>query len=332
MKDHPSIQRNNLFYMQKEYSTLINEIIYHHLQIDEKSLDILDKIKSDRDNIINALKPLSDLKINFSIALSGGAIRDLVFKKQDYIKDLDYILSIDLDTISLQLVNYFNQNKDIIFNMMDKMPISDNEKWNQPVFKKSSLHPEETLFEIIKILLSKEINISQSYTESTKVKELTFEPGQEPPYNDFNSQHRLTGVLRLDDKKLNYPVDILLTNSSVDEYVYQIDFDICKSFILIKRENNNQIATVNEYLDAFCLEAEFLDDYMNKTITLNMKNKSVEQIEFSMADHYYRIKEKYPDHQLNLIPYNDEHKSFKLQWELLQKLNETTTTKKTRKI
>jgi hypothetical protein len=332
MKDHPLIQRNNLFYMKKEYPTLINEIIYHHLQIDEKSLDILDKIKSDSDNVINALKPLSDLGIYFNIALAGGAIRDLVFKKQDFIKDLDYILSVDLGNVSVQLVNYFTQNKDIIFNMMDKMPISDNEKWNQPVFKISSLHPEEKLFEIIKILLSKDLNIAQSYTENTKVEELIFEPGQEPPYNDFNSQHKLTGVLHLEDKKLNYPVDILLTNSSVGDYVYHMDFDICKTSILLKQGKHDQIPTVDGYLNAFDCDAVFLDDYMNKTLTLNMKNKSIEQIEFSMSDHYYRIKEKYPDHELQLIPHTDEHKAFKLQWELSQSLGDNKKKSKTKKI
>lgn len=331
MNNHPLIEQNKLFSQKKEYSTLINEIMYHHIPIDENALNTLEKIKNDSDAIINALEPLSKLGIRFDIALMGGALRDLVFKKQDLIKDLDYILCVDLANIDVCLNTNFKQNMEPIYRMMDTFPLTIDEKFNEPIFKISSLHPEERLFEVIKILISTHFNISKTHTKKVQIEEVEIDEN-DGSYPDLNANNRLSGILKIEDNKLNYPLDILLINQSVKNYVKEIDFNICKASILLKSGTYPSISTKEGYLNAFRCEVGFLDDYLDKTITLDMKDKNIEQLSFYMSNHYDRIKSKYPDHQIKMIPYTEEHKTFKFQWELSQNLEQSNKKTKPLKI
>ncbi len=103
-------------------------------------------------------------------------------------------------------------------------------------------------------------------------------------------------VVKIEYAKLNYPVDILLTDFIKPEFIKNFDFDICKASMCfvnphVKKEFPKNFSHL---ISRFVAELEFWADVHNNTYTYDTFERSAYQIERSFANHLPRIKNKYP--------------------------------------
>lgn len=302
-----------------------NKIIHNNKSIPEKKSNVVNKILDDCSLIYKALIPLYKLNVHFSLAIAGGLVREMASNKQNEIKDIDLILSLNMPKLRVKDMYDVWGFEALQYNWLAKSSVG--------------LTYKEKTYHIIKFLLEKEHPIINSYSPNKKNKEEVVEKHSEYLVRDLN------GVIKIESPELNYPIDILITSNTPEKFISNFDFNICQGLInLVKLENTKQNtfdfpSNDRDLLNRILPNKLFLKDLKNKTISMNLDYRSINDIKRSIEQHLPRIIHKYPEYKVifelnDKIAINHEDKKTIVNHYHLQKTltSTTTTSKKVKKI
>lgn len=122
-------------------------------------------------------------------------------------------------------------------------------------------------------------------------------------------------------KKFFFPVDLIFTNDSIEDFVQTFDFSICKIYYKYNFKELDQDFDLENWQKIYrkiIFTPTFLKDLSDKTITLNLNHFEESEIHYFLTHHYQRIKNKYSEYSLNIINGKEQIKE-KIYFEILQK-------------
>lgn len=261
-----------------------NKIIDNNKNISSQKSEIIHKILDDCSLIYKSLLPLYKLNVHFSLAIAGGLVREIASNKPTEIKDIDIILSVSMPKLTIKDM-YHEWGFEAL-------------KYNWLATSKVGLSSKEKTYHIVKFLLEKDHIISHGYSPNKENKEDLIEKHSEYLVRDLN------GVIKIESPNLNYPIDILITNNSPEKFISNFDFNICQGLInLVKKENTIQNTfdfplNDRDFLNRILANKLFIKDLKNKTISMYLDYRSVNDINRSIDKHLPRILKKYPDYSV----------------------------------
>lgn len=269
----PSNQKSFLLYL-----------LYYYEDIPESKKVVVNKIIKKLEKTTQVLLPLYKLGFEISVSLIGGSIRDLLLDKEDEIKDLDILLSLDK----------LKMNK-----IFDDCPyVKYKEVFGKEILNYLNLADTHELkyHSLIKYCLKDTNNISEYSLITNKTKSR---------YGSKSINENLGCLIKIEKEHDNdYPLDIMVTHLSVNDYVEKtVDFNICKAylkFIDVKKFSNIPTDSYS-FFNNIVVTKDFLTDAQKKEISLNMNVFNEEQINHFMENHYPQLAKKYIDYNLNLI-------------------------------
>jgi hypothetical protein len=290
---------------------------YNYLNSENRA--IFRNIMRDISQIHYALKPLAHfLGFRYDMGIAGGCLRDLV--NQRPIKDIDLIISLHYVPGFNIFSDIMNEDKtrktpDQIFREAYPHPEHQVLELNLPAFvyneTKKTSYAEQFFFHVFLQTLKKHFHISKEY-EPRAVSNSLKERLQTTDL--FKSQYKnafLRGVIKIEDEALHFPLDILLANSTVSQYVHSFDFEICKIWLdcsqgnmlddLIMYCHDEKLARIYQNIQV-C--PSFIEDSKNKTLTLDPTSFDLNSAEVSLMKHYPRLKAKFSDYELKIIHYD----------------------------
>lgn len=277
--------------LNPEEKEFYKKISFYYGMVPKDIQDITKNIMEQIQKLIIRLIPLYQIGIRYDVYLAGGAIRDLVYGNHNNIKDLDIIFSINEKSI----VNVLRNTPIITLEAILGKEISENINWrNDSTTKK--------IHSFFINCLKKDYAISRGFTIEDIISK-----GEPHEYDSILNQS-LEGILTIHDSADKYPMDLLLTTSTISQFIDTFNFEICKVYIPFFSQNNSTIMTNPVYfLEQIHVTSGFISDGRNKTITFNMSNqKSIESIEKSINNHFPRVSQKYEKHKLILNPGNNQ--------------------------
>lgn len=271
----------------------------------------------DLKKVDQALVPIKDiLGMTYTLSLTGGALRDIITGKANEISDLDIVvnisgpedLSFDLTVEdarnNINILDKFNKIYAVISPKMHKLGLNDF------VAKTSKGgYGEQLCYYLVSSLINNNINVKKLYPPRDI--ELVSEDNSDISTFDastYNSLY-LQAVLKLEDKRLNYPVDILLSNVTVDTYNRAFDFNLCKVYFDYHTLNDNLKKTINKdmplnevikYFDNITYNHDFIEDVIYKKMTFTFTDFILSQVECSLNKHYPKLQSKYEDYNFYL--------------------------------
>lgn len=244
------------------------------------------------------LNQLSHL-VQIDFAVVGGAIRDLYLEKP--VKDID--ISINLNfyknlQVKYPTARYRDDDADDILireQSAEAEALERRSKEIMAILSKPEFNivhdllnqKDTTVIQCLVYLIQKEIEANNDYTinkvfdsnsmktttETIKLKEVAYE------------NLGLFAVFAMEDKKSNYPVELLFTTDKVNNFIDCFDFDICKIY-MTNLDGKPQIVTTKK----------FLNDVQNKTITYAPDYSVTEaKMNKSLFVRYERLQKKYPE-------------------------------------
>lgn len=305
-------------YLDKIYEHIILKNIWSKEEI-EKMKEIIQYI----DFVDNILKPLKQLNINYDIAIAGGAIRDFYTHQYKSIKDLDIIINmyssslfISKEDVKSGLEKYkFAKEYEILKPILNKLSLPEFEE----DLKSDATIFEQFIFHIIRHTLenSNEIKIDKYfYPKGNRlVKNVSKEEEEEKPkIKDSTTTYineLLRGIIKLKPKENSLPVDILISNASINEYVEAFDFGICQTSLsnstikkFIKDIDNIQEEEIYNVINNIDCHQNFINDIIYKKLTFLLAYSSLETIEKIFTNHLVRLMNKYPDNKVGVLNRN----------------------------
>lgn len=271
--------------------------------------------------VAQSLEPLKDIGLSFEIALAGGSLRDFLSLQQDKIKDLDILVSLNnapgfeynLNTESNRIFDTMFSDFSLITEALSLKEFSFDQL-------KNTTHAEQFYYFLVSELLDKSWNVTRAYAPrpfSNQAKEAF---AKQCVRSDYHNQF-LRDVIKINDEKLSYPVDVLLCNTTSEDYVNSFDFEICKAFIVFHslseienllaqvKTDNEQQAVFDNLMSKILFSEGFAQDMSQKKLTLNPHFFDMDAVEHALMGHYPRIKDKFSDYQFyfdNTQPLVDE--------------------------
>jgi hypothetical protein len=293
------------------YKDIFFKLISHSNFFTQKKANILEKMWQDSKFIYDALAPLRQLGAICTIDLTGGCVRDFILNNEDKIKDLDFMISIDIGQDALYPETLIDNQ------IFTKKEINDcNFDINDAYLIQKS--------KLLNICMNRTLEVSQTFSPCNSFVSYDM---------DKTSSQRLITIIKTTGNNTNYQIDLLLTAYSKPEFLNAFDFDICKaSFCISNQLYNKDFPQHYTYLiSRFSSELDFWADVINNKITFNVDSKSMNQIQVSFGDHLNRLIAKFPDHEVQIISNTstkaDKDDRYKYANELLQiiKLHKSLT-------
>jgi hypothetical protein len=258
---------------EKEYQIEFSKYINQENFLSNGKDIVLKKIWEDCFFVYQKLEKLKTLGLNYTLDLTGGAVRDFILNQEKEIKDLDFMISI-------------YHEKSVV--TLDKEKI-------QKLLPKEN--PEELMYDS-QLLYNK--LIESCFKENIKQSFLNLEKNDLPDYYQSpaieQERETLHGVIKL--KKQNYNIDLLLTEKHKVKFLSSFDFNICKtSFSLIGYHHQTFPQKYHHLISRFSADVSFFADTKNKKLTMYLDNFSEKEIIRSLTHHYQRLQKKYPTYQ-----------------------------------
>lgn len=179
---------------------------------------------------------------------------------------------------------------------------------------------EQVYFDMFTLALGQEFEIEELYPPQEKIKE------NAETYLDL----KLKSVIKINKKDWLWPVDILITDYPIDEFLLYFDIGICKAALEyvnmkdILKHKDTIPKTPEDLLRLAQLDFCFLKDLKNKELKLIISDgMNTTQIVNSLENHISRIEKKY--HWKIVIEYMDTNFTEDFDWdnkENLEKLLE----------
>lgn len=312
--------KHNILQKDKENKTiLLKEKFNLNVEEDNNLTKIAENfylLYSFMHNRLQELFPNNNLA--FSIGIAGGAIRDTVTNNFDHIKDLDI---------------YINFSSLLPLSQPDSVKFLQNllphiEKFSYGISLSNEQYARTLSYELIRkifeplgyyaehpaLQLMKEHNLLE--TENTQFEHLPqnktinnskfteiIEISDEPTATKIAYMNScIGGVLKTNNELFEYPTDIIIIGQPLSEFIETFDFNICKIYreiqFLSAAKHIPKEQVIDNFINGIAIKTEFVQDFINKQITLNMNLDSV-SICRSLKDHYFRIQQKLPNYTLN---------------------------------
>lgn len=261
------------------------------------------------------------LKSKITASIMGGCIRDFILNKEDQIKDIDIVISLESYSNKEieQLVNKNLNNKNLNYYKEIKKELEKQKKEkdnlvimvNSLEVKKTPQPFDETNFAIILkmvggyLLVKDKLEKTNQYQMQDNIEQILKILKKESE-NDIPGEYQLLedkvfSVIKL-QKNNEYPIDLIFTSLDIETYRKRLDFDICKvEFRLMDRvERLNFPKKSEELISRFKYCPNFLYDVIQKKISYDVFVNNEKSNERSLFEHLPRIQNKYPDYQLNI--------------------------------
>lgn len=305
-------------YIEEIYKKFGNERVWTNNEISTFK-ELLISLQS----INQEIKPVLDaLGLAYEVTLTGGAIRDFLLKV-DSIKDLDVIINIEKP--------FFNEIK--ILAAKKSQYNQEKNKKEEDCFTEyyEKIYPKLAKFELDRFNFDPNLGEKVDQFYSYIVKEMLarkfkitniFNSNKCGVIENIEKDHEminqadyhnvfLQNVIKINDKKFNYPVDILLSTIKSEQYNECFDFNICKvSLPLLSNDKDNQlinnelsVENTIKFINKIRYTEGFLIDAIYQKLTLNIENFTLVELERSLTKHYPKLNDKYPTYELSLPKY-----------------------------
>lgn len=293
-----------------DYNALFNRYISKESFLSEEKLPFLKKIWEDAQYLTEVFKPLERMGIDYVLDLTGGAVRDYVLDKHDQIKDLDFMLSIQAEHIGL-----YRLEKNFTKSQIKALELDSDDTLDSKKIK---------LIQLCFLAHNEKIEVFSHVKDEKKDED----SGSYSGYNESTKKARLIGVIKNENQRTHYPIDILLTDYTKNEFINDFDFDICKaSFCFVNPHVNKDFPKEPSHLiSRFVAENEFWADIHNKMISYNTTARNQYHINAAFEKHLPRIEAKYPDYHIHIVG-QGEHKPYALAKIFTRDLNEELSKK-----
>lgn len=305
-------------------NSIIKEIKDESNFYNESKSKVINNIYKDVSYLYDELKILEKLDLNIVISLVGGSVRDLIFNKEQEIKDIDLMISVES--------KLFNNNEELNSNVCK---INRNED-DLSYYDLSSKITQENLLEIgfskeelkdidwnnnknlkinqlIKLCLNRKKIIKEEFLhKKDKSGVMVFDKYSYGKFNTVKVNNKLDGVFKLNKKELNYDVDILVTHKKPFDFLRTFDFNFCKASIELYNKEEGIIfpKDYKNLNDRLFLLDEFYADYHYKKIIFRLNEIPQEEI-IRSVQRYKRLSKKYKDFDLVLDYWEDNPQSLK---------------------
>ena len=203
-----------------EIINLFKELVFYDGNVPEALISPIQKIMEQSRELTFALAPLYELckrgKFNFEIVIAGGAIRDLLLGQPENIKDLDLIISVRFK------YNCPEEQKKIFNPLLHLFTAEDH---NQIDIKNLSIY--SLFYHIVRKLLMPHMNVEKSIHVNDVIKKTD-------SYGRMITNNILEGVVKVNDERHHYPMDLLFSHMTPANYVNRVfDFNICRTYVKI---------------------------------------------------------------------------------------------------
>lgn len=304
--NHPEVFRfyTNVF-TKNPNRKIINDLFYWGKEIPKEKYDILLDMLKQLDDIKKSLDPLIKLGIVFDIWLTGGSVRDFLLNKETLIKDLDVMIKLNTycDLELLQIDKFLKEtNFKVDTPKLKELSLRDSSKpfslWTHTnkYYRSSKRRQKEqktkdqVYFDMFTIALGQHFEIEEFYPP----KEKTIENAES--YLDL----RLKSVIKIKKDSWKWPVDILMTDYHIDNFLQGFDVGICQASLeyvnkddLLKQKETTP-KKPEDLLKLAQINHSFLEDVKNKELKLRITGgMNVNQIINSLENHIPRLEKKY---------------------------------------
>lgn len=289
----------------------IHDLLFWKKTLPETSKSALENIIKQYNDIFNSLKPMMKLGITFDLWLVGGSVRDLLLGKPELISDLDIMLTFrqsvqpKIPKVSKFMKSKLDftkeQLKPIVYRNNSEAPF---EHWK--VLETESIPPDwkveqakqkfrpVALFDILACCLGQDMDLYEIYNpkiDGENSVELT------ERYVD----HRITGVIKMRKDGWKWPVDIIMSEYHVNEFIDSFDFGICKAAIEllrgsdIREQRKINPLTPKSLMTRARLNPQFIKDYTAKELNMLVSGgMTLRQVKHSVEKHLPKLELKYP--------------------------------------
>lgn len=261
------------------------------------------------------------LKSKITASIMGGCIRDFILNKENEIKDIDMVISLESysnkEIEKLANKNLNNKNLNYYKEIKKELEKQKKEKDNLVIMVNdlevmNTPQPfDETNFAIILkmvggyLLVKNNLEKTNQYQIQDNIEQIIKILKKESE-NDIPGEYQLLedkvfSVIKL-QKNNEYPIDLIFTSLDIETYRKRLDFDICKvEFRLMDRvERLNFPKKSEELISRFKYCPNFLYDVIQKKLSYDVWVNNEKNNERSLFEHLPRIQKKYPDYQLNI--------------------------------
>lgn len=265
---------------KKELFKNMEHFIPDYDRLSSNQLKILKNVADTFKEVSAFLEPIKKYIPVFNITIAGGVIRDIILDKKP--GDIDIVLSLNLN-------DSFIKGKDFI-------EVTPN---NKTLYKQNI--PYITMFnsnvDNNKIIHKNDLMafINNELLKNTNDKFLFFANDNNIGIVETYQNKQIMGMVKM-HKSSGLPWDIVFTNEPAYSFISTYSFDICHGFI---RYEDLKDFTVKEMLDNIFLSPHMINDLKAKTLTANISNITLENLEYYLNKHYVKMKKKFPEYSLN---------------------------------
>lgn len=308
-------KKNKTPILKEEYDLLFKEYLCPKNFLKNNKRTILKNIYEDSKSIYDSLKILPEIGIPFYLDLVGGSVRDFILDNEEKIKDLDFMLNIDLNLYLIawqqDKEDFWKNKKNELLHKINEIKITEQKDFsfivrildeykNKNHFNSNELFNSNNYYQLKHQLESEILN----FCFTNQIKQDFFKTKNFQNQEEYSSD-RVKWVIKLIKK--NYEIDLLITNFKKKEFLSSFDFNLCKaSFSIISFYYNYFPENENDFLERTNLDVDFFADVKNKKLTINVDFLSIKDIKSSILDHYSRLLQKYVDYKINIIGNNEE--------------------------
>lgn len=265
--------------------------------------------------------------LDLNIGIAGGAIRDLIAKKE--IKDIDLIINMnfhakhaDYEKIPRYLSKHEMRQElmkvvpELLINYAKEKQLLSEEE----LAKTDYVNADQIAVRFFTEFFKEEFKVSQVYDQN-----LIEQHSGDEKTTDLSEQHYrdmgLSGVIKMQSKALPWPVDVLFTCDSIHSFVNNFDFNICKTWMQHQfgyDEKRKKSFLLPEF--SLVTPPAFLQDLYENKITYPLCNnythidKTLNLAFRSFTKHLPRIMAKFPENDVQIV--NNSHNSESMAKEL----------------
>jgi len=306
---HHKPKHLNFTSFSQEQKEFYKKITFFYNSIPKEIKNISTNILSQLQKLLIKLIPLYQIGFRYDVYLVGGSLRDLLYGNHDKIKDLDVVFYID----SKSIFTVFEENTSL-----NHKAILGNDLYNHIDPQNDSV--ADKVHKFFRFCLDKNYEIIKDVTAKNLLERKII--------SEYVAQlnSALYSVIKVKNENDDYQIDVLLIKSSIEQYIKTFDFEICKVYLpFFDSKISSFITDPVDFFKLIRVTPGFLDDGMNKTITMNMfLQNEIANIEMAIKKHLPRIIDKYNDYKLVLNPGEiEEFIDWKNKYENYTQLNKT---------
>lgn len=317
---------------EKELIIKTKELIPDMYELSENQENIINNIIYYINYIKEQLEPLKFFDLKYSFGIGGGVIRDLLLDKLP--GDVDIIVNIPSLNPGRHSIEYGDDKA-----LYEKFKKTEYNYLYEIVTEISPYYNSHS--NVNQFLEIKEKNYCKFIKSFLKIKGKYYSQEKGGCANYQNAH--IIGMIKQNGNKKLLPADIIFSSFDIKDYVNTFDFDLCKGYICT---NDSYIDTTSSVLENILLSPHMVRDIEKKEMTINIANLSLENLDYYLNKHFFKMTEKFPEYELKtrrptVNTYKEETldkleqyaKSFYLKYKLEEKiLNKSSINKKSNKI